>query len=308
MNQFLIAFSLLTCLMMKSSIGQNSRDVSIKWSSPKSHLIESGELKTLSFEGAFYNLNESSFPFYKEKIRLPQNVSEVEVNIDVQETSPLLSSEKNLLQKDVPVTTLRWNISYERKIPYLIFTYIPLSEGFNRINQNQVIKINGIEWTVKMGNGHAPEHATFWSKDIDLVIAGDQILPGISSNLGVYALEPNADTVGDWIESCKAFLEIATDNYTILPGHGKPFSGLLIRLNQLIENHNAALQRIRDDLALGPKTAVELFKAIFKRDINKREYMLALGEAVGHMNHLYKLGEVERDLTTHGAYFYSLKT
>ena len=116
--------------MMKSSIGQNSRDVSIKWSSPKSHFIESGELKTLSFEGAFYNLNESSFPFYKEKIRLPQNVSEVEVNIDVQETSPLLSSEKNLLQKDVPSTTLKWNISYERKIPYLIFTYIPLSEGF----------------------------------------------------------------------------------------------------------------------------------------------------------------------------------
>ncbi|GIR11466.1 MAG: hypothetical protein CM15mP23_00410 [Cryomorphaceae bacterium] len=141
MNQFLITFSLLTCLMMKSSIGQNSKEVSIKWGSPVSHFIESEELKSLSFEGAFYNINESFFPLYKEKIRLPQNVSQVEVNIDVLETSPLLSFEKNLLQKNIPGTTLSWNISYERKIPYLIFTYIPIYEGY---------KVNRFKYTVNL--------------------------------------------------------------------------------------------------------------------------------------------------------------
>ena len=40
-----------------------------------------------------------------------------------------MSSEKNLLQTELPNKTLSWSISYERKIPYLIFTYIPIYEG-----------------------------------------------------------------------------------------------------------------------------------------------------------------------------------
>ena len=147
-----------------------------------------------------------------------------------------------------------------------------------------------------MGNGHAPEHATFWSKELNLVLAGDQVLPGISSNLGVYPTEPNADTVGDWINSCKKFLELSSDQHVVLPGHVRPFSVLPRRLMQLIENHEAALKRIKEALKAEPKTAVELFKTIFKRDINQREYMLALHETVGHVNHLYKTRLVNRHI------------
>ena len=141
MNHFLFTFCLFTSLMMSSSIAQNSKDVSIKWGSPVSHFFESEEVKTLSFDGAFYNLHESSFPLYQEKIRLPQNVSQVEVDIDVLETSSLLSSEKNLLQTEVPNTKLSWSISYERKIPYLIFTYIPIYDG---------AKVNRFKYSVNL--------------------------------------------------------------------------------------------------------------------------------------------------------------
>ena len=182
----------------------------------------------------------------------------------------------------------------------------PLDKGFTRISENEIITINGLDWTVSMGNGHAPEHATFWSKELNLVLAGDQVLPGISSNLGVYPTEPNADTVGDWINSCKKFLELASDEHVVLPGHGRPFSGLPRRLVQLIENHEAALKRIKEALEAEPKTAVELFKTIFKRDINKREYMLALHEAVGHVNHLHKTGLVNRRVRQDGAFIFEL--
>ena len=87
----------------------------------------------------------------------------------------------------------------------------PLEKGFIRLIENEIITINGVDWTVRMGNGHAPEHATFWSNELNLVLAGDQVLAGISSNLGVYPTEPNADTVGDWIVSCEKFLQVARD-------------------------------------------------------------------------------------------------
>ena len=92
----------------------------------------------------------------------------------------------------------------------------------------------------------------------------------------------------------------------VLPGHGRPFSGLPRRLVQLIENHEAALNRIKEALKAEPKTAVELFKTIFKRDINKREYMLALHEAVGHVNHLHKTGLVNRRVRQDGAFIFEL--
>ncbi len=183
----------------------------------------------------------------------------------------------------------------------------PLDKGFTRISEKEIVSINGVDWTVSMGNGHAPEHATFWSKERNLLLAGDQVLPGISSNLGVYPTEPNADTVGDWINSCEKFLKLASDEHVVLPGHGRPFSGLPLRLTQLIENHEAALKRIKEALKAGPKTAVDLFNTIFKRDINKREYMLALHEAVGHVNHLYKTGLVNRDVSQDGAFIFELK-
>lgn len=129
MNHLLIIFSFLSCLMVSSSKAQNSKDVSIKWGDPVIHFSDSEEIKALSFDGAYYNLHESSFPLYQEKIRLPQNVSHLEVDLDVLETSALLSFERKLLSKELPDTTLSWRISYERKVPYLIFTYIPIFKG-----------------------------------------------------------------------------------------------------------------------------------------------------------------------------------
>ena len=65
------------------------------------------------------------------------------------------------------------------------------------------IRIGGRDWTVRCGDGHAPEHATFWAMRDDIVLGGDQLLPSISPNLGVYPTEPEADPVGEWLASCR---------------------------------------------------------------------------------------------------------
>ncbi|MFV2003363.1 MAG: MBL fold metallo-hydrolase, partial [Paracoccaceae bacterium] len=41
----------------------------------------------------------------------------------------------------------------------------PLALGFRRIRQGDMLRIGGRSWDVHIGNGHAPEHATFWSRD-----------------------------------------------------------------------------------------------------------------------------------------------
>lgn len=177
-------------------------------------------------------------------------------------------------------------------------SHIPL--GYKRIQQGDTLAIGGRLWDVHIGNGHAPEHATFWSRDGDIVIAGDQVIPNISSNLGVYPTEPDADPVGEWFESCERFAKIATEQQLVLPGHKLPFTGLPTRLGQLIDNHHTALARLLEHLE-EPKTAAQCFKPLFGREIEESAYGLALVEAVGHLNHLFDLGQVTRKLED-GAY------
>lgn len=183
----------------------------------------------------------------------------------------------------------------------------PMPQGYTRIRQDDVLQFGGRSWDVHIGHGHAPEHATFWSRDDDLVLAGDQILPSISPNLGVYATEPMADPVGDWLESCARLAELTTPSQLVLGGHKLPFRGAPLRMRQLLENHHGALARLEPHLVT-PKTAAECFMPIFRRNIGESEFGLALVEAVAHVSHLYQAGRAERSQREDGAWLYSCKS
>lgn len=179
----------------------------------------------------------------------------------------------------------------------------PLPLGYNRIAEGDILTMGGRRWQVRIGHGHAPDHATFWSLDDNLVIGGDQLLPGISANLGVYPTEPDADPVAEWLESCARLLPHARPDHLVLPGHKLPFTGLPLRLNQMIDNHVGALDRLHAHLS-SPCRAVECFPALFKRDIGPAEYGLALAEAVAHLNHLLHRGRARRWRDSDGAWLW----
>ncbi|MBC65254.1 MAG: MBL fold hydrolase [Rhodobacteraceae bacterium] len=179
----------------------------------------------------------------------------------------------------------------------------PIALGFRRLQQDETIRIGKRSWKIHMGNGHSPEHSTLWSIDDDIVIAGDQILPSISPNLGVYATEPEADPVGEWLESCERLLLEANNDQLVLPGHKLPFYGLPNRLTQLIENHHEALERLSNFL-ITPKTAAQCFEPLYRRKINSSEYGLALVESIGHLNHLLKEKKVIREKTIEGIWLW----
>lgn len=182
----------------------------------------------------------------------------------------------------------------------------PLPVGYTRVKEGDVLRAGGRDWDIRIGNGHAPEHLTFWSRDDALVLAGDQILPSISPNIGVYPTEPEADPLSDWLASCARFAELAHDDHLVLGGHKLPFTGLPLRMRQLTENHHGALDRLRAHLSQ-PRTAGECFPPLFKRKIDHGTYGLALVEAVAHLNHLHQAGEVTRTDRADGAWLWQMK-
>lgn len=179
---------------------------------------------------------------------------------------------------------------------------IPMPLGFRSIAEGDRLHLGQRDWTVRIGNGHAPSHATLWSDD-GLVLAGDQMLATITPNIGVYATEPEADPISDWLEACERLARFATHDQLVLPGHKLPFTGLPLRVAQLVASQTDALDRLVEFFQT-PATASDCFPALYQRKIRDAEYGLALVEAVAHVNHLHRSGCLSRTRRGDGAWLW----
>uniref|UniRef100_UPI0035AEFA76 MBL fold metallo-hydrolase n=1 Tax=Paenirhodobacter enshiensis TaxID=1105367 RepID=UPI0035AEFA76 len=181
----------------------------------------------------------------------------------------------------------------------------PLPPSYRRIAAGDEIVAGGRRWHVATGHGHAPEHAVLFSLDDDLVIGGDQMLPSISANIGVLASEPEADPIGEWLDSLHAMAALAEERHLVLPGHGLVYRGLPLRLEQMIARRRSGLDRLRGLLGAGVRTVPECFPALYRRPITDELFTLALSEAVAHLNHLARRGQARRDTGADGLWRWS---
>lgn len=165
----------------------------------------------------------------------------------------------------------------------------PMPESFTRLADGDEIDIGGAAWRVISGGGHSPEHLSFHSPERGIYIAGDQVLPRITSNVSVWPTEPLADPLFDWIASCHKQRALVPDDVLVLPSHNEPFRGLHRRLDDLIAGHEAALVRLHELLG-EPKRAVDVFSALFKREVGRSLLVMATGEAVAHLNYVNARG------------------
>jgi glyoxylase-like metal-dependent hydrolase (beta-lactamase superfamily II) len=178
-------------------------------------------------------------------------------------------------------------------------------DSYRRIVDGERIAIGAHEWRVIVGRGHSPEHACLVCDERGLMISGDQVLPRISSNVSVFPTEPDADPLGEWLNTIAALRAGLPDSLLVLPAHGEPFRGLHARLDRLATGHARGLQRLKRSLA-EPKRVVDVFGALFARQVDARSEQLGLatGETMAHLNHLLARGEVAAEPGNDGAWRY----
>ena len=183
-----------------------------------------------------------------------------------------------------------------------------MPDGFRRLSEGEVLRIGAHDWRVVVGRGHSPEHACFVSDALGVMISGDQVLPRISSNVSVFPTEPDANPLGEWIESIARLRATLSDALLVLPAHGEPFRGLHARLDRLAHGHDRGLERLRRSLAESPKRAIDVFGALFARPIGSTGDLLgmATGESLAHLNCLLAQGEAVVEADAQGVRWYRL--
>jgi glyoxylase-like metal-dependent hydrolase (beta-lactamase superfamily II) len=165
--------------------------------------------------------------------------------------------------------------------------------GFRRLRQDSQLHIGGRCWRVHIGSGHSPEHACLYAAEDGLLISGDQVLPRITSTVGVQATEPEADPLRDWLDSIER-LRALPDDVLVLPAHERPFFNLHQRLDQLQAHHQGHLTRMLDSCNQ-PRSALELMAVLFPRLSGRFDELMALGETLAHANYLMAEGALVRE-------------
>ena len=179
----------------------------------------------------------------------------------------------------------------------------PLPESYRRLRDNDLVGIDGSDWSVIIGRGHSPEHACLFNAEKNVLISGDQLLPRISSNVSVHPTEPYANPLRDWLESLADLKAKIPDDVLVLPAHGSPFRGAHARLDALISEHNDGLEKLVD-LCVDPNRAVDVFPALFKARISDGNLIMATGEATAHLNYLLEAGSLAAELDDDGVRWY----
>ena len=163
-------------------------------------------------------------------------------------------------------------------------------------------------WQVVATAGHSPEHVCFYCPDLKLLISGDQVLPRISSNVSVFANEPQANPLKEWYASLDKLHRQIPDDVLVLPSHNEPFYGLHKRLLSLRAGTTEALERLCQQLRGGPQRIVDVFPALFRRPIGEQDGQqlgLATGEAVACMNYLIVERAVQCTVDADGVAWYA---
>lgn len=175
--------------------------------------------------------------------------------------------------------------------------------AYRQINDQEQIIIGNYTWTIMVGTGHSPEHACLFCEELNVLISGDQILPRITPNVSVRPDQPASNPLREWLTSCEKFKREISEEVLILPSHGDPFYGGPVRIQTIIDEHLAALERLYTHCA-EPRRVLDVFPALFKGAVEDHNLVIGTCEALAHINYLLEDRQIAVNVQENGVKWY----
>jgi glyoxylase-like metal-dependent hydrolase (beta-lactamase superfamily II) len=172
---------------------------------------------------------------------------------------------------------------------------------YRRMQDGDVLNIGGRSWRCISGYGHAPEHIALYCESLNVLIGGDMMLPRISTNVSVYEQEPESNALALFLKSIDKFLALPEDTL-VLPSHGKPFTGMHIRIQQLHDHHRDRLTDVMNACHERRCSAADILPVLFGRAMDMHQTTFAMGESIAHLHALWFAGKLQRTLDADGVY------
>jgi glyoxylase-like metal-dependent hydrolase (beta-lactamase superfamily II) len=168
-----------------------------------------------------------------------------------------------------------------------------LPASYHRIAHGDEISIGTRRFKVITGGGHALDQVMLYCAADKLFLSADQVLSKISPNVSVWAVEPEQNSLGEYLASLASLTTTLPYDVLVLPGHGVPFYGLKTRIKQLADHHEERCRLIADACRETSKTSKELVPVVFhKHALDAHQMGFAAGELIAHVNYMLVEGRL----------------
>lgn len=164
--------------------------------------------------------------------------------------------------------------------------------SYRRLRQEMNLRIGGRDFRVLTGDGHSLEQVMLYAPSDNLFLAADQVIERISPNVSVFASEPNADPLGDYLASLDQICATVPEDALVLSGHHRPFRGLHRRRTELDQHHVERCDVVADACAIEPKSVNDLVSVLFSVKLDAHETSFAFSEALAHANYMVEQGRL----------------
>ena len=176
-----------------------------------------------------------------------------------------------------------------------------LPASYRRISHGDEISIGTRRFKVITGGGHALDQVMLYCAADKLFLSADQVLSKISPNVSVWAVEPDQNSLGEYLASLASLTTTLPYDALVLPGHGVPFFGLKTRIKQLADHHEERCGMIAAACRESPKTSAELVPVVFyKYPLDAHQTGFAAGELIAHLNYMLNEGRLMVEPHTDG--------
>jgi glyoxylase-like metal-dependent hydrolase (beta-lactamase superfamily II) len=168
-----------------------------------------------------------------------------------------------------------------------------LPQATRLMRDEELTNIGARQWRWLETGGHAHGHLCLQSSTpYPVLIAGDQVLPTISPNVGLTPLTPDPNPLATYLQSLERLSGLAPDTL-VLPSHGRPFQGLAARAAEIRQHHERHLAKLLEACRT-PLTAFECLPILYRRPQRGFNLFLAMGEALAHLEYLACSGQFLR--------------
>ena len=168
-----------------------------------------------------------------------------------------------------------------------------LPPSYRRISHGDEVSIGTRRFKVITGGGHALDQVMLYCAADKLFLSADQVLSKISPNVSVWAVEPDQNSLGEYLASLASLTTTLPYDVLVLPGHGVPFYGLKTRIKQLADHHEERCGLIADACREIPQTSKELVPVVFhKHVLDVHQMGFAAGELIAHVNYMLVEGRL----------------
>lgn len=160
-----------------------------------------------------------------------------------------------------------------------------------QLEGTEVLELGGRRLRAEWTPGHSAGHLCLFDLADGILFGGDHLLPDVSPNIGLHP-QSTPNPLDDYLSGLRRLAGLHP--VLVLPSHGRPFSTVGRRVDELEQHHRRRKEQILEVIGDRELDAYQVATAVWGRRRNLHDMRMALQEGLAHLQSLSFESKLEK--------------